>query len=200
MAEPGSITRWIKQLQEGDRAGAQRLWEIYIRQLVQLAHKKLRGLPPHLADPEDVALSAFRNFCLAAEQNRFPRLEDRHDLWQVLVMLTRNKAGDLRDYYRCGKRDHRLAQNESEMSPAEAGAFKELIASGEPDPHEAAAVADQCRRLLRLLPEDSLRRIALLKLEGYSNSEIAVQLQCAPATVERRLARIRSYWLDKGLS
>ena len=35
-----------------------------------------------LADEEDVALSAFDSFCRGAEQGRFPRLDDRDDLWQ----------------------------------------------------------------------------------------------------------------------
>jgi RNA polymerase sigma factor (sigma-70 family) len=194
VAQPGSITHWLKQLKDGERAAAQQLWEAYVRQLLQLARKKLQGLPPQLADAEDVALSAFKSFCLAAEQNRLPRLEDRHDLWQVLVMLTRNKAGDMRDYHRRGKRDHRRAHREADTSPAEFRAFSELLQSGEPDPGFAVEVAEQCQRLLQGLPDESLRQIALRKLEGYTNAEIAGLLHCAPATVERRLARIRSCW------
>jgi RNA polymerase sigma factor (sigma-70 family) len=194
MAEPGSITHWVRQLQEGERTAAQRLWEAYVRRLIQLALKKLQGLPPQLADPEDVALSAFKSFCLAAERQRLPRLEDRHDLWQVLVMLTRNKAADLRDYHRRDKRDHRRARGEADMAPDECTAFYELLRSGEPDPQFAAEVAEQCQCLLQLLPDDQLRQIALRKLEGYTNAEIAEQLQCAPATVERRLTRIRHCW------
>jgi RNA polymerase sigma factor (sigma-70 family) len=199
VSEPGSITQWVKQLQEGERAAAQQLWEAYVGKLVQLAHRKLQGLPPHLADPEEVALSAFKSFCLAAEQHRFPRLDDRHDLWQILVMLTRNKAGDIRDYHRRGKRDHRRTQCEADMSVADVRAFTELLHSGEPDPHFAAEVAEECQRLLQLLPDDALRHIALHKLEGYTNSEIAELLQCAPATVERRLALIRNCWREQGL-
>jgi RNA polymerase sigma factor (sigma-70 family) len=197
VAEPGSITRWVKQLQQGERAVVQGLWEAYMRKLVQLAHKKLQGLPPQVADPEDVALSAFKSFCLAAEQNRFPRLEDRHDLWQVLVMLTRNKAGDMCDYHRRGKRDHRRVRSEADLSPAEILAFSELLQSGEPDPQFAVEVAEQCQRLLQRLPDESLRQIAVRKLEGYTNAEIADLMQCAPATVERRLARIRNCWREQ---
>src|SRR6516162_5036438 len=70
VSESGSITQWVKQLQDGERAAVQRLWEAYVRKLIQLAHKKLQGLPPQLADPEDVALSAFKSFCRAVEENR----------------------------------------------------------------------------------------------------------------------------------
>ena len=58
----------------------------------------------------------------------------------------------------------------------------------------AAAVSEQCSRLLDLLDDPSLRNIALLKLEGHTNEEIATKLNCVTTTVERKLARIRSKW------
>ena len=62
MAKPGSITAWIHQFKEGDRAAMQHLWERYFERLVTLARDKLQGLPRHLADEEDVALSALKSF------------------------------------------------------------------------------------------------------------------------------------------
>ena len=76
------------RLKQGDADAAQRLWERYFARLVQLAHNKLGSLPRGAADAEDVALSAFASFCQASEDSRFPRLNDRADLWQLLVMLT----------------------------------------------------------------------------------------------------------------
>src|ERR1043165_1882401 len=84
----GSITRWIGQLKAGDPVAAQLLWERYFRRLVGLARKKLDGAPRRMADEEDVALSAFDSFCRGAEHGRFPRLEDRDDLWRLLVVIT----------------------------------------------------------------------------------------------------------------
>jgi hypothetical protein len=55
------------------------------------ARHKLRGVPRRAADEEDVALSAFDNFCRAAEHGRFPDLADRDDLWQLLLVLTDRK-------------------------------------------------------------------------------------------------------------
>ena len=34
----------------------------------------------------------------------------------------------------------------------------------------------------------------MMKLEGYSNKEIAAELNCSVATIERKLARIRKKW------
>jgi DNA-directed RNA polymerase specialized sigma24 family protein len=50
--------------------------------------------------------------------------------------------------------------------------------------------------LLGLLDDDSLRQIARLKLEGYTNEEIAERLGIVERTVERRLNRIRRQWME----
>jgi DNA-directed RNA polymerase specialized sigma24 family protein len=57
-------------------------------------------------------------------------------------------------------------------------------------------LADEVRRLLGLLPNDEVRCVALLKLEGCTNAEVAGRLGCAEATVERRLGLIRSLWKE----
>src|SRR5262245_3107718 len=92
MSRDGSVTRWIGLLQQGDATGAQQLWERYFARLVGLARKRLQDAPRRVADEEDVALSAFHSFCRRVERGHFPRLQDRHDLWQLLMTITARKA------------------------------------------------------------------------------------------------------------
>jgi DNA-directed RNA polymerase specialized sigma24 family protein len=70
----------------------------------------------------------------------------------------------------------------------------EGLAGSEPTPELDAGVADECRRLLGLLGDEALRRVAQRKLEGYTNAEIAAELGCVESTVERKLQRIRRLW------
>ncbi len=49
-------------------------------------------------------------------------------------------------------------------------------------------MADEARRLFESLADDSLREVVRLRLEGYSNDEIARALDCGLRTVERKLA------------
>jgi RNA polymerase sigma factor (sigma-70 family) len=186
MSSEGSVTLWLRQLQEGDPAAARPLWERYFQRLVDLARRKLLGARPQGADEEDVALSAFDSLCRGLERGRFPDLRDRDNLWNLLVVLTARKASHLiRDESRlkrgCGRR---------------AGTAEELerVAVQEPDPAFAAELADNCQRLLGLLGDDELRAVALSKMEGYTTQEIAARLDCAPRTVERRLRLIRGLW------
>ena len=92
--DPGSVTRWINDLKGGELDAAQPLWERYFADLVRLARARLRASPRTAADEEDVALSAFDSFCAGVARGRFPRLDDRNDLWRVLVTITARKATD----------------------------------------------------------------------------------------------------------
>ena len=199
-----SITRLVRELQGGDDAAARRLWEAYFPRLVALARGRLRGTPRAAADEEDVALSAFDSFCRGAAQDRFPQLHDRLDLWQLLVVLTARKAFDLAQHERRQKRGGGAVLDEAGLpGPADSsdqGAALERIEGPEPTPAFAAQMAEECRRLLERLDSPELRTVALRKVEGYSNEEIAAQLGCGLRTVERRLRLIRSIWEQEGAS
>ena len=65
---------------------------------------------------------------------------------------------------------------------------------GTQTPEVAAAMADEVRRLLALLPDPDVRQLALGKMEGYTNEELAQELQCSLRTIERRLHLIRKTW------
>jgi RNA polymerase sigma factor (sigma-70 family) len=201
MSSAASVTTWVEQLRAGDRAAAQRLWERYFPRLVGLARRKLRGLPRRAADEEDVALSALASFCRGAEQGRFPRLEDRDDLWALLVVITARKAIDLRQREMRQKRPQAGGESvlDELLGDEEGAAGIGQVVGKEPTPGFAAQVAEEFRRLLALLPGDELRTVALRKLEGYTNAEIAAELGCADATVERRLKLIRSVWRKSAL-
>jgi RNA polymerase sigma factor (sigma-70 family) len=200
MSPTGSVTTWVAQLRAGNRAGAQQLWERYFSRLVSLARGKLRGLRRGAADEEDVALSAFDSFYRGVERGRFPRLDDRNNLWELLVLITVRKAIDLRKRETRQKRGGGKVVGESALDGPlgsdEGGAGIEQVVGAEPTPALAAQVADQMKRLLGLLPTDQVRSVAVLKLEGCTNAEIAERLGCAEATVERRLSLIRSVWKE----
>jgi hypothetical protein len=168
------------------------LWEVYWGRLVGLARQNLRGVPQWAGDQEDVALSALDSFCRSAERGRFPRLDDRNDLWHVLVLLTARKAANLRKYARAVRRGGLMRQ----VQPAGTDDLDILaeVVGDEPSPQFAAEVAEEYRCLLDALGDDVLRSIAVAKMEGYMNEEIAERLDVSLPTVERKLQRIRRIW------
>jgi RNA polymerase sigma factor (sigma-70 family) len=100
------------------------------------------------------------------------------DLWRLLALLTVRKAIDLQRRQR----------------PEEAVGGLEQLLDREPSPELAAELADEYRRLLDRLGDPQLQAIALWKVEGYSNEEIAGRLGCVVRSVERKLQRIRMLW------
>jgi DNA-directed RNA polymerase specialized sigma24 family protein len=190
MSPEGSVTRLLDPLRAADPAAVQQLWERYFRRLVGLARKRLQGAPRRAADEEDVALSAFDSFCRAVRAGRFPQLADRDSLWRLLVAITARKAAHLvRDEGRQKRGGGTAQRTGSEAEPA----LEELL-SREPDPEFAAQVAEEYQRLLRRLGDKELESVALWKMEGATVEEIAERLRCAPRSVKRKLALIRTIW------
>jgi hypothetical protein len=94
--EGGSVSNWMKKLQAGDKGlPVEKLWERYFHRLVGLARAKFGDMPRTVVDEEDVAVSAFLSFCEGAAHGRFPELDDRTNLWRLLVTITGRKVFQL---------------------------------------------------------------------------------------------------------
>jgi DNA-directed RNA polymerase specialized sigma24 family protein len=195
MSVSGSVTDWLTQLQGGEALAIEKLWKRYYPRMVGLARRQLHSVPRRAADEEDVALSAFDSFCRAVDAGRYPDLQDRYGLWQVLLTLTVNKAIDLVNHSTRDKRTWRRTVLFSELAEGHLGAQSRSLAKvfqhEQPDPAFTALLADRLQWLMQQLEDDQLRAIAVLKLEGYTNAEIARKERCAITTVERRLRLIR---------
>ena len=137
-------------------------------------------------------VSAFECFVRSVESGKFPKLDDRNDLWPVLLRLTSNKAKNaIRDENRerrgQGVDLHPIAGGDSDRDGL-------AVAAAEPDPAEAAALAEEAEILLAALPATQLKQIAVWRLEGHTVKEIARMMGRSVATVERKLDLIRTIW------
>jgi RNA polymerase sigma factor (sigma-70 family) len=176
-----SITRLIRAVQEGSSTAVRPLLEAYFDRLVQLASKRLQNLPGLVGYDEDLALRSFHSVYQRLRDPARPLdMAGRDDLWRLLATRTISRVIDLIRRHRPGE-----VPGDQDIS--------QLLTRG-PTPEEAAEVADECRRLLDLLDEPELRQIALWKVEGYTNEEIAARLDCVSRTVERKVRRIRLLW------
>jgi RNA polymerase sigma factor (sigma-70 family) len=197
MSSEGSVTRWVTALKSGDAAAAQPLWERYHRRLVGLARQKLASSRRRAADEEDVVQSAFHSFFKGVARGRFPHLDDRDNLWRLLVVITARKALNQLAYENAQRRGGCTIPGETRISsegPEWDDAAIEQVVGDEPTPEFAAQVAEECERLLDVLGDESLRRVALGKMEGFTNDEIAEQLGCSRRTVSLKLEAIRVIW------
>jgi DNA-directed RNA polymerase specialized sigma24 family protein len=195
----GSVTRWLGDLKSGGDASAQHLWERYFDRLVRLARRTLPKGAGAAADEEDAALSAFDSFCRGAAQGRYPRLDDRDDLWRLLVVITVRKALDQVRRRGTAKRGGGRLVGEANLADSDdsqTGAGLDAFVGPEPSPELAAMVAEEYRRVRSRLGDDSLRLVLDLSLEGYDRAEIAQRMGRTVKTVSRKLEVIRTVWLE----
>ena len=196
-----SETYWLDELKAGRLEAAAPLWTKYFCRLQGLARQKLSGSPRRAADEEDVAISAFHSFCRGVQDERFRQLESRSDLWQVLAMITTRKAIRQVERERAQKRGGGAVRGESVFLKADgdydAAGLAQFIGGG-PTPGFQAAAEEEFELLLDRLDQPALRQIALLKLDGHTNQEIAEQIGRNVRSVERKLNLIRSLWSDTG--
>lgn len=179
----GSISRLLGGLRAGDEDAVRQLWHRYFTPLVRLARGRL--LSSAVRDAEDVALDAFWSLCRQAAEEDFPQLHNREHLWRLLACFTARQACD---WSRKEARRRRVLETESVVGENALA----NIAGREPPPEFAAAVAD----LLECLPSDELRTIAVARMEGRTNDEVARQLGRSLSTIERKLQVIRVLWQD----
>jgi hypothetical protein len=194
--DEGSITRWIAGVKAGDFAAAQPLWERYFARMVELARARLRARSAcardAAIDEEDAALSAFDSLCAGLARGKFPQLADRDDLWRLLVVITTRKVSVQARRQIRQKRGGGQVRLASDL--AEPGSDDDVLAravASEPTPEFAAMVAEEYRVLLDRLGDDILRKVAILRMEGFTTDAISLQLGCARRTVARQLALVR---------
>jgi RNA polymerase sigma factor (sigma-70 family) len=192
MSSDGSVSRWIRAVKQSDGEAMRQLWERYFTDLVSLCRKRLTGRA-RAQDEEDAALSAFESFYRGAIDGRFPDLRDRENLWKLLVVIAARKANRIIAQDQAQKRGAGRVIDETALRNGTDIGLDEIV-SHELTPEFVARFSEEFERRLDALSNDLQRSVALLKLEGYTNDEIAAKLGCSIRTVERKLEYIRDLW------
>lgn len=186
-----SITSWFHELQQGDEEAAVKLWETFFTRLQRVAKKQI----PQLAafDEEDVAASAFGAFFQSMVRGDFPDIANREHLWFLLVRITVRKARDKLRHEGAQRRGGGRKSTAVVRLTEDAMPLDELPATV-PDPGFSSLMADQCRHLLSKLGDTELEQVALRKLDGFTNDEVAERLGYSRRTIQRMLNVIRKCW------
>lgn len=188
--EPGSITQWLQRLHAGEADAAEEIWNRYYPRVVRLAALQLIKSDDRSIDEEDVAQSTFRTVYLAVMNGKYPDIEDRRDLWRLLLVSTLNRV---RRHHRDS---HTLKRSVNELVTQDQSRRRLIMEISGPDAQ--AEMADLIETLFRRLdqedPTGELRQIALLKLEEHSASAIARRLKRRKNHVLQRIRLIRILW------
>jgi RNA polymerase sigma factor (sigma-70 family) len=191
MTDPtGSITQAFQQMRAGDALAVRELFERFFPRLVGLARKTLAGRRQRVADADDAAQSAFASFCQRAGGGQFGDLLKRDDLWNLLGTITVRKSLQQARREGAAKRGggQLLGEDALRDSAGQPARLEDLAAQLPAQDFDLA-----CEEMLAQL-DDEMRQIALLRLLGYSNREIAEQQACTERKVERKLHLVRLKW------
>ncbi len=192
MEESGSITHLIARAQAGDEGALAALWERYFSRLAGLARKKLNKQFVRDADGEDAALSAMASFWAGLQADKFHDLTSRDNLWRLLVVITTRKAADYGARGQAQKRGAGRVVGEAGIPGKQT--IEDIVGKG-PTP-EFEAESQECLEHLLDQLDDDHREVAVLKLEGWKNKEIAAERQCPLRRVERQLKTVRLTWSE----
>ena len=187
MSKHENVSHWIELVKEGDSAAANHIWQHYFDRLVRSVRNRLNGQNRAVSDEEDIVLSVFDSFYAAAENGRFPDLADRDDLWRLLLRMSARKVVDK---HRHDRRQRRGGDVEIHSLGGDDKTIIEAIGD-EPSPEMVLMMQESVEQFFSHLGVGHLPDLAVAKLEGYSNAELAVRFECSERTIERRLHLIR---------
>jgi len=192
------VTLWLEELRNSDHLAAGKLWNHFVSRIQGLARKKLSQKSRRVYDEEDAALSAFQSICSGISSGRFSDLHDRDCLWKLILVITSRKVAFRHRYDRQDRRDINRNFTDYIFTDSEGtiSAFVvENVPSREPTPEFASDFVETCEALFQAMGDLGLEQVVALRMEGYTDTEIADRLNCSRRTVQRRLEIIRRHLL-----
>jgi RNA polymerase sigma-70 factor (ECF subfamily) len=189
---PGSLTRYAQDMHSPDAArreeAARQIWLRFASRLRAVVRQRLAPDVLRRAGEDDVLQSLFASFFAAPAGSAGPP-QSRADLWRLLVHFALCKVVNTAEYHRAQRRDVRRERLLSDtpddgFTPAEPEDPRWI------GPDDEAAAREEFDRLRNLVPDD-LRPVFDLRLEGYTNAEIARRINRVERTVELKLRAIR---------
>jgi len=189
----GSVSGWIAKMRQGDPVAIEKLVARYFKKIANFANKRLRRGIRVLDDGEDIAISVLQSITSNSAKGRFPNLQDRDDLWLMMIMIAQH---DVIDKQRAAVRRDRLSESTLTMTDLlETYNINLDLFLSQKDSHTKLMEIAECwEDLLKTLPDERCRDIAQLKIKGHSNLEIAGLLGLIPKTVDRKIKLIMQRW------
>lgn len=192
-SEPGDRTL-ANQCEEGNQDALGMIFERYADKLCRLARSRISERLSARIEAEDVVQSVFRTFFGRVQQHRFT-FKEQDDLWKLLVSMTLNKLRNKVDFHTAAKRD---VGAEKPISGSKSCPSAYELDGETPSPEAVVAFVDLLEHFLKDLREKD-RKILEMRLQDYTQEEIAAELGCTERTVRRVLDRIRQMAEESGM-
>jgi DNA-directed RNA polymerase specialized sigma24 family protein len=181
MPSTHSVSEWIASLKEGELDSIQKLWDRFRAKLFKTAQRKLAKSPHVIMDGDDISQSVLITIWKGINCGLFVDVRNRDDLWWLMLKITRRRVID------SVRREHSLKRGGTRIFFN----IKELI-NTENSVQFVDELETSGNEILGSLPNPGLRKIARLRIMGYSVAEISDQLSIPKRSTERKLQLIRN--------
>jgi len=152
------------------------------------------GRPASRIDAEDIVQSVFRTFFVRLKDGRFV-FQEEDDLCKLLVRITLHKTLRQVAFHKAAKRDPNMESNQGEHHREQLLA----VLDREPSAEDALAFEDELEKFLAPLSEQE-QQIIRLRLQGFTNDEIAQQMGLYDRKIRRVMERVRQVAAEEGLA
>lgn len=190
---PGSVSGWIAQLRQGDPAAINNLVARYFGKIAQYAEGRLRRGIRVTDDGEDIALTVLQAIAKQVSNGRYPDLQDRDDLWFMMIVIAQHAVIDRQRVELRRSKSGAPIHNMTDLLQTYNVELDNFIGR-EDSEARLLEIIDCWEELLRKLPDDRMRQVAQLKIQGLSNREVANELDLVPRTVDRKVNAISQLW------
>ncbi len=194
MPDPAEDRYLVDLFRRGDQDAAREIVDRYLDRLLTLARRRISQRLASRVDPEDIVQSVFRTFFVRLKEGQFV-FQDQDDLCKLLMRITLHKTLRQVAYHKAAKRDPSLE------TPQGSHHSEQLSALFDQEPTQEATVTflDQLEHFLtQLRPQE--REILEMRLQGFSNEEIAKKLGIYDRKIRRVIEHVRDIALKEGLS
>lgn len=167
----------------GNQEAAEILFSRYQTRLIALVRSRLSQKLARRVDPEDIVMSAYRSFFIAARDGRATASQG-NDLWPLLTTIALRKLARQ-------SRQHKADRRSINREDADAMTL-EYLGENDPTAEHAAVLSEEIEHLISKLDETA-REVLVGTLQGNQPNTIAMALGLNERTIRRALERIREH-------
>jgi RNA polymerase sigma-70 factor, ECF subfamily len=190
MTEPTTTQALLQRVQTGDKGALNELYNRYLMRVLAAVRARLgaelRGKLESWDVVQDALLASLKNVESFNQTSEGAFLN-----W--LAKVVENRIRDQLDYFRAGKRDHRLEKSLLGPRSVESSVQLDLPERGSaPTPSQVLILSEDLARLEQAtdqLPEESRELIVAVKIEGRTYDEIAQASGKSPDAVRMQVKR-----------
>jgi DNA-directed RNA polymerase specialized sigma24 family protein len=194
-SQPGSVTNALVELNSPSQneQAIRLLWDRYFHRLCGFIEDQLFARHKRVTSADEVASDAFRALLDGVKASRFHSVRNRDELWQMLTLIGSRRSTNVRIKHNRQKNGEGRVVGESALGSQGFGNLADFI-ERDLSPVDYVELQETIEELLNQLPTQQVRQVALLRMSGYSNAEIAEKIGRVERTVELKLNLIRSIW------